>query len=461
MSSIVKQKSKDVKVESVKIPPHSIEAEQAVIGGLMLDNQAWDKIAGVIMEVDFYRPEHTLLFRALTDLAKRNHPFDVLTVTEALKAINQLNNVGGEGYLFELANKTPSAANVLAYANIVRERSILRQLNTIGREISESALTHDGRSSADILDAAEHKIFSIAEQQKRGEGPISFGSLLGEAVEYIDALYHSKEPITGLSTGFHDLDDITSGLQKGDLVIVAGRPSMGKTILGMNFAEHAALAQREREKKKPILIFSLEMSGQQLAVRLLASNGRINQQRLRTGKLDDDDWRRITSAVGLLSEVPLLIDDTPALTPVEIRARTRRVVREHGELSLIVIDYLQLMQVRGTTENRATEIAEISRSLKALAKELNVPVVAISQLNRGLEQRTDKRPVMSDLRESGSIEQDADLIIFIYRDEVYNENSPNKGTAEIIIAKQRNGPTGVRRLTFFGEYARFENFAQM
>lgn len=442
------------KTDHFKIPPHSIEAEQSVLGGLMLENQAWDKIADKLQENDFYRVEHRLIFRAIATLANRNSPFDVITLAETLKNINELGNVGGEVYLFELTRNTPTAANISAYADIVREHSVLRQLISIASEITENAFTPAGRTCVDLIDEAERKVFQIAEQGARnGGGPLHIGDLLAKTVDRIDTLFHSDQGITGLSSGYQDLDEMTSGLQSSDLIIVAGRPSMGKTTFAMNIAEHAAI-----KSGKPILVFSMEMPGESLAMRMMSSLGRIDQHRVRTGKLEDEDWPRITSAVSMLSEASMFIDDTPALSPTEMRARARRVAREHGQLGLIVIDYLQLMQLPGFKENRTNEISEISRSLKSLAKELNVPVVALSQLNRGLEQRADKRPVMSDLRESGAIEQDADLIIFIYRDEVYNENSPDKGIAEIIIAKQRNGPIGKVRLTFLGKYTRFENF---
>lgn len=441
------------KTDQLKIPPHSNEAEQSVLGGLMLDNQAWDKVADRIQEKDFYRSEHRIIFHAVAELAGRAQPFDVITLAEALKVANQLDAIGGDVYLFELVRNTPTAANIAAYADIVRERSILRQLINVATDITETAFIPEGRSSNELLDEAERKVFQIAEQGSRGSGPTHIADLLGKAVERIDTLFHSDEGITGLATGYHDLDEMTSGLQPADLIIVAGRPSMGKTTFAMNIAEHAAI-----KSGKPVLVFSMEMPGESLAMRMMSSLGRIDQHRVRTGKLEDEDWPRITSAVSMLSEAKMFIDDTPALTPTEMRARARRVVREHGELGLIVIDYLQLMQIAGPKENRTSEISEISRSLKTLAKELNTPVIALSQLNRGLEQRADKRPIMSDLRESGAIEQDADLIVFIYRDEVYNENSPHKGTAEIIIAKQRNGPIGKVILTFLGKYTRFENF---
>jgi replicative DNA helicase len=439
--------------EALRVPPQSVEAEQAVLGGLMLDTHAWDRIADKLGEDDFYRKEHRLIYGAIAALAEAGSPADVVTVSEWLEKNNELANAGGLAYLASLANNTPSAANIGAYANIVHERAVLRHLIHVSNRIAHSAYHPEGRSAADILDHAEKSIFDISEQgahRRGGFAPLK--TLLTRAVDRIDELFRSESPITGVATGFKDLDDMTSGLQRGDLVIVAGRPSMGKTSLAMNIAENAAVGA-----KLPVAIYSMEMPGEQLAMRMMASLGRINAHKVRTGKLEDDDWPRLTHAIGLLAETPMFIDDTPALTPLELRARARRLKREHG-LGLIVVDYLQLMQAPESSENRATEISGITRALKGLAKELSVPVIALSQLNRSLEQRPNKRPVMSDLRESGAIEQDADVILFIYRDEVYNEDSPDKGTAEVIIGKQRNGPTGKVKLTFLGEYTRFENF---
>lgn len=437
----------------LKIPPHSIEAEQAVLGGLMLDNRAWEQIADRIAEVDFYRKEHRLIFRSIANLEMAESPFDVVTLSEELEKTHELEAAGGLAYLGRLAKETPSAANIKAYADIVRERSVLRQLIEIGTDIAGSAYNPEGRHSKELLDQAERNVYKIAEQGSRaGKGFVGIKQLLTKTVEQIDYLFEQEGHITGVSTGFSEFDDMTTGLQKGDLVIVAGRPSMGKTTFAMNMAENAAIGQ-----KTPVAVFSMEMPAESLAMRMISSLGRIDQHHLRTGQLTDDDWPRITSAVSILSEAQVFVDDTPALSPTDLRARARRLKREHG-LGMIVIDYLQLMQVSGNSENRATEISEISRSLKALAKELEIPVVALSQLNRSLEQRPNKRPVMSDLRESGAIEQDADLIVFIYRDEVYNQDSPDKGTAEIIIGKQRNGPIGTTRLTFLGKYTKFENF---
>lgn len=450
-----KLRKPDLQLDTLKVPPHSIEAEQAVLGGLMLDNQSWDKIIDRVSEVDFYRHDHRLIYNTLMDLARKDKPFDVLTVSEHLKAQNNLDDAGGEIYLFELANNTPSAANISAYSDIVRERSVLRQLIGVSHHIADAAFHPDGRDSIELLDEAERAVFAIAQSKSRGDGARDIKELLAKAVERIDMLFHSDDPLTGISTGFTDLDEKTSGLQSSDLIIVAGRPSMGKTAFAMNIAENAAI-----KSKKPVLVFSMEMPGESLAMRMMSSLGRIDQHKIRTGNLVDEDWPRISSAVSILSEAPLFIDDTPALSPSELRARARRVAREHGDLGLIVVDYLQLMQVPGTNENRTTEVSAISRNLKALAKELNVPILALSQLNRSLESRADKRPIMSDLRESGSLEQDADLVIFIYRDEVYNENSPDKGKAEINISKHRNGPIGKVYLTFLGKYTRFENYSQ-
>lgn len=440
---------------AVKIPPHSIEAEQSVLGGLMLDNRSWDQIADRVRERDFYRYDHRLIFRVMAKLSEQNKPLDVITVSESLREINELENAGGEIYLFELANNTPSVANISAYADIVHERSVLRQLIAAANDIASNAFNPEGRNSIELLDMAERNIFAISEEGARAGGPLNVKDFLATTMDKIDVLFHSNNSITGIPSGYHDFDEMTSGLQSSDLIIIAGRPSMGKTTYAMNIAEHVAI-----KSKLPVLIFSMEMPGDAIVMRLLSSLCRIDQLRIRTGKLQDEDWPRISSTVSMLSEAPLFIDDSPALSPAEVRARARRLAKEHGKLGLIVVDYLQLMQVPGHTENRTAEISEISRALKSLAKELKVPVVALSQLNRGLEQRADKRPVMSDLRESGAIEQDADLIVFIYRDEVYNENSPDKGTAEIIIAKQRNGPIGKVRLTFLGQYTCFENFTR-
>ena len=442
--------------ESLRTPPYSLEAEQAVLGGLMLENGTWDQIADTLNENDFHLFDHRIIFRAITDLAYQNQPFDVVTLADKIKHSENASDFNSQNitvYMATLAKETPTAANISAYADIVREKSILRQLATTGTDIAGTAYQPQGMHSRELLDIAEKKIFEIGDHGSKGaSGFKGMKELLKTTVERIDELFERGDAITGTATGFDQFDENTSGLQKGDLIIVAGRPSMGKTSLAMNMAEYAVI-----QKQETVAIFSMEMPSHQLTMRMLSSIGRINQQNIRTGKLSDEDWPRLTSAVSMLSESKLFIDDSAALSPTEIRARARRLKREHG-LSLIVIDYLQLMQVTGSNENRTNDVSEISRSLKALAKELEVPVIALSQLNRSLEQRTDKRPVMSDLRESGAIEQDADLIVFIYRDEVYNEETPDKGTAEIIVAKQRNGPIFKTRLTFLGQYTRFENF---
>jgi replicative DNA helicase len=438
--------------DRLRLPPHSVEAEQSLLGGLMLDQRAWDQIADVISPEDLYRADHRLIFSAVAALVEGNQPPDAVTVSEYLQRLGQLEAAGGLPYLARLVQDTPSAANIRAYARIVRERAMLRQLIEIGGDIAASAHGSEGLSVEEIVDAAEQKVFEIADRgQRRGAGFKSLKQILPGTIDRLDMLSHSTSEITGVSTGFVEMDRMTAGLQRGELIIVAGRPSMGKTTLAMNLAENAAIGSQV-----PTAIFSMEMSAEQLSFRMIGSIGRVNQTRLRTGKVNEQDWSRIDSAVSLMSGAPIFIDDSGALTPTEVRARARRLKREHG-LGLIVVDYLQLMQVTGTTENRATEISEISRSLKALAKELDVPVIALSQLNRSVEQRQDKKPVMSDLRESGAIEQDADLIVFIYREEVYEPDTPRKGIADIIIAKQRNGPVGEFHLTFLGEYTKFEN----
>jgi replicative DNA helicase len=419
----------------------------------MLDHQSWDKIADVVSEQDFYRKDHKLIFSAIASLAEEANPCDVVTVSECLDNRGELDSAGGLEYLASLANETPGAANARSYAKILRERSMLRSLITAGNEISGAAFTNDGRTASEIVDEAERLVFEIAESGSRGKsGFKALKQILPEAVDRIDVLHQSDGDITGIPSGYNEFDKLTAGLQDGDLIIVAGRPSMGKTTLAVNIAENAAIGSQV-----PTAIFSMEMPSQQLAFRMISSLGRVDQTHLRTGRFPDEDWSRINTAVQLMSEAPIFIDDTPGLSPTEIRARARRLQREHG-LGLIVIDYLQLMAVPGNKENRATEISEISRSLKALAKELSLPVIALSQLNRSVEQRTDKRPVMSDLRESGAIEQDADMIVFIYREEVYNQDTPRKGIADIAIAKQRNGPIGDFPLTFVGRYTKFENW---
>ncbi len=439
--------------QRLKVPPNSIEAEQSLLGGLMLDNSAWDKVADLVIASDFYRKDHRLIFAGIADLAETSNPCDVVTLSEFLDNRDELEGAGGLEYLALLSNETPGAANVRAYAKILRERSMLRSLINAGNQISGSAYSTEGRTATDLVDEAERLVFDIAEKGSRGRiGFRPLKNILPDAVDRIDLLHQSGGDITGIPTGFNEFDKLTAGLQTGELIVIAGRPSMGKTTLAINIAENAAIGARV-----PTAIFSMEMPSQQLAFRMISSLGRVDQTHLRTGKFPDEDWSRINTAVQLMSDAPMFIDDSASLSPTEIRARARRLKREHG-LGLIVVDYLQLMQVHGSTENRATEISEICRSLKALAKELELPVIALSQLNRSVEQRTDKRPVMSDLRESGAIEQDADLIVFIYREEVYNQETPRKGVADISIAKQRNGPIGDFPLTFVGRFTKFENW---
>ncbi|GAB3372745.1 replicative DNA helicase [Spongiibacter taiwanensis] len=445
----------DAAFAQLKLPPHSLEAEQSVLGGLMIANEVWDAVADVIGEGDFFRAEHRKLFAQMARLVEQQQPIDVVTLAEALASAGHLEDVGGAAYLAEIASNTPSVANIRAYAQAVRERATFRSLISVANEIADSSFNPEGRSSEEVLDEAERRIMQIAEDRPKMGGLEPINPLLKEAVEKIDELFNNDAAITGLTTGFEKLDEMTSGLQNSDLIIVAARPSMGKTTFAMNLVENALL-----KSEKPMLVFSMEMPASQLMMRMLSSVGRIDQGRVRTGRLEEDDWPKLSAAVSKLKDRPLYIDDTPALTPTELRSRARKILREHGSIGMIMIDYLQLMQVAGRGgEGRTAEISEISRSLKGIAKEFGCPVVALSQLNRALEQRPNKRPVNSDLRESGAIEQDADVIMFIYRDEVYNEESPDKGTAEIIIGKQRNGPIGTARLSFIGKYTRFENLA--
>ncbi len=447
----------DPQFDAIRTPPHSVEAEQSVLGGLLLDNGAWDKIADRIHGEDFYRHDHRLIFQHVARLIDLSRPADAVTVFESLQGAGKAEEAGGLVYLNSLAQNTPSAANIGRYAEIVHERSVLRRLVQVGEEITTSALNPQGRDAKQVLDEAEAKVFQIAEQGSRERaGFVRLEPLLEQVVNRIQELFDRDNPsdVTGVPTGFSDLDKKTAGLQPGDLIIVAGRPSMGKTALALNIGQHVAI-----DLGMPVAVFSMEMGATQLAMRLLGSVGRIDAQRLRTGQLLDDDWPRLTDAIERMHAAPLYIDETPALNALELRARTRRLAREYKQLGLVIVDYLQLMSAYTQGDNRATEISEISRSLKALAKELQVPVIALSQLNRSLESRNDKRPVMSDLRESGAIEQDADVILFIYRDEVYNAESQDKGVAEVIIGKQRNGPIGKVHLRFGGEFTRFDNLA--
>ncbi|HEY1726560.1 MAG TPA: replicative DNA helicase [Steroidobacteraceae bacterium] len=437
-------------------PPHSIEAEQAVLGALMIEKSAWDQVADVVTAEDFYRPDHRLIFEAVGELTAAGQPADVVTVSEHLERRSRLVDAGGLAYLGTLAADTPTAANARSYALIVRERAMLRRLIAAGREIASLGFSDDGRSPRDLVDHAEGLVFEIAEQGVRsGGGAVRVSALLPPLIDKIDEWHSNPDKLRGLATGFTDFDHKTGGLRPGDLIIVAGRPSMGKTTLAVNMAEFAAVSP---DTKGSVAIFSMEMPSEQLVTRMLASIGHVPLNSIRSGRISDEDWVRITAATSQLSEARIFIDESPALTPTDLRARARRLKREHG-LDLVVVDYLQLMQVPGTKENRATEIAEISRGLKALAKELAVPVIALSQLNRSVEQRNEKKPVMSDLRESGSLEQDADMILLIYRDEVYDRNTTKKGIAEIDLAKHRNGETGTFLLTFQGQYTRFVNYA--
>ena len=446
-------------ISALKVPPHSIEAEQSILGGLLIDNKAIDRIAGQVSASDFYRNDHRIIFTHISKLIDNNDPADIVTVAESLEQNAELTKVGGVAYLGLVAENTPTASNISGYAKIVRERSIMRNLVEVGSGIVESAFSPQGKDAQQLLDESESKIFQIADAGTSEKlGFIDIKELLPKAAQRIDDLYQLDDPngVTGVPSGYSDLDQKTAGLQPGDLIIIAGRPSMGKTSLALNIAEHVGM-----EVGLPVAIFSMEMGAAQLTMRLLGSVGKLDQHKMRIGQLEDEDWPKLTNALGVLNEAPIFIDEGSALNSYEVRARARRLHRQQGKLGLIVIDYIQLMSSANeqSNENRATEVSEISRSLKALAKELNVPVVALSQLNRSVESRPDKRPMMSDLRESGAIEQDADVIMFIYRDEVYNPETAEKGVAEILLSKQRNGPTGTVKLTFLGQYTRFENYA--
>ncbi|CAD6507166.1 replicative DNA helicase [Candidatus Profftia tarda] len=451
------QKQCDKQMENIKLPPNSLEAEQSVLGGLMLDNEHWDNVTDHVVAADFYSTPHRLIFKEMQRLIELSQPIDLITLSESLEQRGFLHSVGGFAYLAELSKNTPSTANISAYADIVRERAIVREMICVANEIAEAGYITKGRSSEDLLDLAESRMFQIAEARaNKNEGPKSVDLILEQTIARIEQLYQNPHSgITGIDTGYPELNKKTAGLQRSELIIVAARPSMGKTTFAMNLCENAAMTQ-----DKPVLIFSLEMPAEQIMMRMLASLARVDQLKIRTGQLDDEDWARISSTMGILLEKRnIYIDDSTRLTPTEVRSRARRLFREHNGLSLVMIDYLQLMRVPSLSNNRTLEIAEISRSLKELAKELKVSVLALSQLNRSLEQRADKRPINSDLRESGSIEQDADLIMFIYRDEVYHDNSDLKGIAEIILGKQRNGPIGTVLLTFNSQFSRFDNYA--
>ncbi|MDI9232627.1 replicative DNA helicase [Limnohabitans lacus] len=449
--------SSDSQVAKLRVPPHSIEAESSVLGGLLLDNGAWDRVGDLLVDHDFYRHEHKLIYSAIGALINASKPADVITVSEQLQNQGKAEEMGGLAYLNSLAQYVPSASNIRRYAEIVRERSILRKLVSASDEIATNAFNPQGKAIDRILDEAEQKIFNIGEEGSRmKQGFQSMDTLVVELLDRVQEMADNPNDITGVPTGFYDLDRMTSGLQPGDMVVLAARPSMGKTAFAINIAEHVAL-----NEGLPVAVFSMEMGASQLAVRVVGSIGRVDQGHLRTGKLTDEEWPRLTEAIEKLRTVSLHIDETPGLTPSELRANARRLARQCGKLGLIVVDYLQLMSGSGGSggDNRATELGEISRGLKMLAKELQCPVIALSQLNRSVEQRTDKRPMMSDLRESGAIEQDADIIMFIYRDDYYNKDSKDPGVAEIIIGKQRNGPTGTVRLAFLKNLTRFESLA--
>ena len=456
----VRNEAADPQLLSLKVPPHSIEAEQSVLGGLLLDNQAFDRVADLISGGDFYRDDHRRIWRHVAKLIEAGKPADVVTVSESIEASEDKDKTGGPAYLGALAQNTPSALHIRRYAELVRERAVQRRLAQVATEIAESALAGTGKDSGQLLDEAESKIFQIAESgARRDQGLLEIKPVLARVFERIDHLYHRDNPsdVTGVPTGFTDLDKMTAGLQPGELVVIAGRPSMGKTALALNIAEHVAV-----DNGLPVAVFSMEMSGTQLAMRLLGSISKVDQHKMRTGRLNDEEWGKLSEAIGRLHDTPIYIDEGGALSALEVRARARRLKRQFSKLGLIVIDYLQLMSSSNPKagENRATEISEISRSLKAMAKELDVPVIALSQLNRAVDQRPDRRPVMSDLRESGAIEQDADVIMFIYREVVYKPDLPEeqRGIAEVIVGKQRNGPIGTVRLTFRGQHTRFENF---
>ncbi|MBS0428208.1 MAG: replicative DNA helicase [Proteobacteria bacterium] len=447
----------DRQVAQLRIPPHSLEAESSVLGGLLLDNGAWDRVGDLLVDGDFYRHEHKLIYAAIGGLINANKPADVITVYEQLQNLGKAEEVGGLQYLNSLAQYVPSASNIRRYGEIVRERSILRKLISASDEIATNAFNTQGKAVDKILDEAEQKIFNIGEEGSRmKQGFQSMDSLVVELLDRVTEMADNPNDITGVPTGFYDFDKMTSGMQAGDMIVLAARPSMGKTSLAINIAEHVAL-----NEGLPVAVFSMEMGAAQLAVRIVGSIGRIDQGHLRTGKLTDEEWPRLTEAIEKLRTISLHIDETPGLTSSELRANARRLARQCGQLGLIVVDYLQLMSVSGgmADENRATAVGEISRGLKMLAKELKCPVIALSQLSRGVESRTDKRPMMSDLRESGAIEQDADVIMFIYRDDYYNKDSKEPGVAEVIIAKQRNGPTGTVKLAFLKPLTKFENLA--
>jgi len=437
---------------SKKVLPFSRDAEKSLLGILLLQTMAWDRVESKVVAADFYDTKHQHIYQALCEMHAKQLSIDMLTVVEYLQNRELIDQAGGDAYVYALADQAPAGGNVSAYASIIHDKAVLRSLQQVATKVVDSVYHPEGRTPDELLQQAEADIFSISNTRGRQSAMEPIGNILAKTTERIDQLYHSGQTMTGAPTGYRDFDKMTAGLQPGDLIIIAGRPSMGKTIFGGNICEYVAIAT-----KKPSLFFSLEMPSESIVMRMLSSLGRIKQERIRTGKLKDEDWPRMTSAIGLLSEAPIFIDDTGGISPSELRSQARKIAREHGDLGVIVVDYLQLMRVPELRDNRVQEISEISRSLKLIAKELNVPLIALSQLNRSLESRQDRRPVNSDLRESGSIEQDADVIAFIYRDEVYHSDSPDKGTAEIIIGKQRNGPIGTVRLSYLGEYVRFDN----
>ncbi|MFI4847009.1 MAG: replicative DNA helicase [Candidatus Makana argininalis] len=446
----------ELNIKNIKALPYSLEAEQSVLGGLMLDNNKWENISNILISNDFYIYAHRLIFNEMQFLLELKKPIDLITISESLEQKKKLEISGGFTYLADLSKNTPSISNIDAYANIVREKAIIREMITVAQEIADFGYNTKGRSIDDLLDIAESLVFQISEKRISNHiGPKKIENILEKIVNNIEFLYKNpKNNITGISSGYRDLDNKTYGFQKSDLIIIAARPSMGKTTFAMNICENASMTEN-----KPVLIFSLEMTVEQIMIRMLSSMSRVDQTRIRTGILNDTDWSKISNTIKILLEKKnIYIDDSSELTPISLRSRARRVYKENNGLSMIMVDYLQLMRVPSLSDNRTVEIAEISRSLKSLAKELKIPVIAISQLNRSLEQRSDKRPINSDLRESGSIEQDADLVIFIYRDEIYNENSNMKGIAEIILGKQRNGPIGKIRLNFNGKISRFDNY---
>ena len=455
--SAVDEYSPDRQIAQLRVPPHSIEGESSVLGGLLLDNNAWDRVGDILVDSDFYRYEHRLIYGAIGVLINGSKPADVITVFEHMQSQGRAEEIGGLAYLNSLAQYVPSASNIRRYAEIVRDRSILRKLVSASDEIATNAFNPKGRAVSEIVDESEQKIFNIGEQGKRNkQGFQAMDSLVVNLLDRVQEMADNPNDVTGVPTGFIDLDRMTAGLQAGDLIVLAARPSMGKTALAINIAEHVAL-----NEGLPVAVFSMEMGAAQLAVRIVGSIGRIDQGHLRTGKLSDDEWPRLTEAIEKLRTISLHIDESAGLNSSELRANARRLSRQCGQLGLIVVDYLQPMSgSSGDGENRATELGEISRGLKMLARELKCPVIALSQLNRSVEQRPDKRPMMSDLRESGAIEQDADIIMFIYRDEYYTKDQCKEpGVAEVIIAKQRNGPTGVVKLAFMNRITKFESLA--